>query len=296
MYPCLLQRRSPHPGQPRSVLVPGRIGDNFKSTWRQWIPVSSTTTVVENTAVASFIISLVLIILTSTGLARLQGTLLQGQLKALHLTVAMIMAVPIATPKRRASPMSSAEPTSTGLGGNKRLGQEIDWIRNGLAQAVFKLDPWDWDVEAVVFALTDKRSVDVMYNSSFPIPSFALNGPALASLGQPFPSVSASGRKTLMLRDLIVKHNISGRVLLEKFDEAVLRRYDLSAGGAQQALLLSHVASLRRRSVGYRAFIRSKGELRPVVEDTRPILSYLRRCPLVKGQQKSFGFPTHRLP
>lgn len=206
MYPCLLQRRSPHPGQPRSVLVPGRIGDNFKSTWRQWIPVSSTTTVVENTAVASFIISLVLIILTSTGLARLQGTLLQGQLKALHLTVAMIMvrntpglvctaassssptdpqAVPIATPKRRASPMSSAEPTSTGLGGNKRLGQEIDWIRNGLAQAVFKLDPWDWDVEAVVFALTDKRSVDVMYNSSFPIPSFALSPTTQLTTGSP---------------------------------------------------------------------------------------------------------------
>ncbi|KAL8649282.1 MAG: hypothetical protein Q9210_004493 [Variospora velana] len=177
----------------------------------------------------------------------------------------------------RAKPTISADP-----GGNKRACREIERIRSRLAQAIFELDPWDWSVEDVAFALTDKRSLNLISN------------PLLASLDQPLPSARGLEHTAFKLRDLVYQHNVSGRNLLARCDEAVLRRYGMAAG-PQQSLLLSHVASLRRRSPGYGVFIRSAaGQARPVTDDLHKLHAYLRRFPLAEGQERSFGFTTHR--
>ncbi|KAL8746132.1 MAG: hypothetical protein Q9184_007785 [Pyrenodesmia sp. 2 TL-2023] len=178
---------------------------------------------------------------------------------------------------------SQTKPTFPDLKGNCRPCRQTERIRNELAQAIFELDPWEWVVEDITFALTDKRNVDFKSN------------PTLTVLSQPFPSAQGPEHTTFKLQDLVHQHNISGRDLLAKCDEAVLRRYGMAAATPQQALLLSHVAALRRRSPGYGLYIRSAVEgLRPVTDGLPRVHAYLHRFPLAEGQEKGFGFPSYR--
>ncbi len=70
--------------------------------------------------------------------------------------------------KRPASRSSSDEFTSSISSAYKRRGRDIRTIRRGtsLSQAIARLDPWHWDVEDVIFALTDSRSLDIMGDSN----------------------------------------------------------------------------------------------------------------------------------